>query len=48
MYSESGADSARRTIAQCKSSFSGWAPNLVKMLSLFVLKMIKSLTELFP
>ena len=48
MYSESGAESARGTKALSKSSFSGFAPSLVKMLSLFVLKVIKSLTEPFP
>ena len=48
MYSDSGADSARRTKARSKSSFSGSAPNLVKVLSLFVLKVIKSRIEPFP
>ena len=46
MCSESAADRARRTKARSKSSFSGSfsgsAPNLVKMLSLFVLRVIKS------
>jgi hypothetical protein len=48
MYSESGAESARRTRALSKSSFSGFAHSLVKMLSLFVLRVIKSLTEPLP
>jgi hypothetical protein len=45
MYSDSGAESARRTKARSKSSFSVFAPNLVSVLSLFVLSMIKSCTE---
>jgi hypothetical protein len=48
MYSESGAESARRIRALSKSSFSGFAPSLVEMLSLFVLKVIKSQTEPLP
>jgi hypothetical protein len=48
MYSESGADNARRTKARSKSSFSGLTPSLVEMLSSFVLVVIKSLTEPFP
>ena len=45
MYSDSGAESARRTKARSKSSFSVFAPNLVNVLSLFVLNVIKSRTE---
>ena len=48
MYSESGADNARRTKARYKSSFIGLTPSLVEMLSSFVLVVIKSLTEPFP
>jgi hypothetical protein len=41
MNSERGADRARSTKARSKSELSGFAPNLVRMLSLFVLVVIR-------